>query len=211
MRFIERRNSDNPAVPASGKPLLNRNIGLTLIELLIVTMMLAVISLTIYTVFSNGIKIWNRINQEMPQEELNIFFDKFSGDMINAFSFKNISFTGKDEEMSFATFIDSQKLQARTVGKVHYFFDRENGVLKREEMDFSDIYREEIGKTQKILHNIKALKFYYYVYEAEKNEYLWKDEWDKDHLPLAARIELEIMYGDQIGKFTKTVSIPVSS
>jgi len=210
MRFIEKRNSGK-ILSASGKSLLSRNIGLTLIELLVVTMILAIISLTIYSVFSNGIKIWSRINREIPEEEVNIFFDKFAVDLTNAFSFKNISFVGKDEEMSFATFVDSQKLQARTVGKVHYFFDRENGVLKRDEMDFSDIYKEETGKTLKILHNVKTLKFYYYVYEAEKNEYLWKDDWDKEHLPLAARIELEIIYGDQVSRFRKTVNIPVSS
>ena len=49
------------------------NNAFTLVELLIVTAMLAVISLAIYSTFSSGLKIWQRVSKPIPEEDLGIF------------------------------------------------------------------------------------------------------------------------------------------
>jgi len=184
--------------------------GFTLIEMLIVTAMLSVISLAVYATFNNGIKIWQKINQEMPAEDMNIFFEKFTADLRNSLKIGNVAFSGKEDEFEFATLVNSQRLGEATVGKVKYNYDYNNEKILREQMDYSAIYESGSGISRPSLGNVKSLKFSYYIYDSVKQEYLWQDEWKETSLPLAIRIELELKNNDRTDKFTKTVSIPVS-
>ncbi len=188
---------------------MRRNKAFTLIEMLIVTAMLSVVSLAVYATFNNGIKIWQRINQEMPAEEVDIFFEKFTSDLRNSLKVSNISSSGKEDEFELPALVNSRRL-GMTIGKVRYRFDYAKGALTRQRMDYSDIYNGESGIEEILLRNVKSLKFQYYIYDSEKQEYLWQDEWIKQELPLALRIELELKNNDQTNKFIKTVSIPVS-
>ena len=207
--------------------------GFTLIELLIVTALLAVISLSIYATFNSGVKIWQRVNKQIPEEDLDIFFEKFALDLRNSFKFNGLNFLGEEKRLEFSTLVNpvrdrpplggrlllpvisngvnSPGINKKTVGKAIYLYDSESKIIKRTLLDFSQIYNGEEGTTQQVLKNVKLLKFRYYLYDKEKKEYLWQDEWLKEDLPLAVRIELDVVDGAQINKFIKTVSIPVSS
>lgn len=186
-----------------------RKRGFTLIEMLVVVAMLGVISLAIYTTTTNGIKIWQRINRQIPQEDLNIFFEKFATDLRNSLEYTDMNFLGKEDELEFPTLVNSPRLKIRTVGKIRYIYDYNNGVINRQQLDFSHIYNDENGITQQLLKDVKTLRFQYYIYDAEKKEYLWQEERIVG-LPLAVRIELEVKYGTQTAKFTKTVGIPIT-
>ncbi len=183
----------------------------TLVELLIVTAMLSIISLAIYSTFNNGIKIWQRINRSLPEEGLGIFLDKFSLDLKNTYKFTGLEFSGDRNRLEFMTLVNSPGLQKRTVGQVIYSYDSQNKILNREQRDYSQIYNDREGLANKVLTDIKSLKFRYYFYDGQRKKYLWLDEWSQETLPLAVRIEFEV--GKEIGtnKVTKTVSIPVSS
>ncbi len=184
--------------------------GFTLIELLIVSVMIPIVAFAIYASFNNGVKIWQRINKEIPGEDLNIFFDKFALDLRNSFKFSGIKFSGKKNAVGFASIINSQRMQKVTVGEVIYSYDSKNSVLTREQKDFSNIYSNEKGAIRQLLKGVKSARFRYYFYDAQNKEYFWDDEWLKEGLPLSVRVELEIEQGNQINKFIRTVSIPVS-
>jgi prepilin-type N-terminal cleavage/methylation domain-containing protein len=190
--------------------------GFTFIEMLIVTMMLALVSLAIYATFSNGIKIWHKVNLPTPEEDVNIFFDKFSSDLRNCFKFTGIYFSGTKDALEFATLVSSPQLQIRTVGKVIYSYTMEDSLLAREARDYSQMYTDTQGTVAQSMKNVKAVRFRYYYYDTGYKEYRWLDEWPKDEtskeaLPLAVRVELEIGDGVQARTFTKTVSIPAGS
>jgi hypothetical protein len=68
--------------------------------------MMPVVAFAIYASFNNGIKIWERVNKEIPGEDLNIFFDKFSVDLKNSFKFSGIKFSGKKNEVAFASIVN---------------------------------------------------------------------------------------------------------
>lgn len=183
--------------------------GFTLIEILIVTVMLSIVSLAIYATFTSGIKIWQRVNQVIPEEDLVIFFDKFAADLRNSFKFSNISFSGEVDSLEFATRINSPAFNKITVGKMVYSYAPGPKILNREQQDFSQVYTEQEGTIQQSLRNIISLKFQYYAYDAEIKAYFWQDEWEQEELPLAVKVELEYDFGRQTDKFTRTVSIPV--
>ena len=185
--------------------------GITLIELLIVTVLLCVISFTLYATFSNGIKIWQRVNQEILEEDIDIFFEKFSTDLRKSFNFTSIHFSGDEEKIEFATVVESQRLKHRSVGKVIYFYDSSLKAIGRKQLDFSQISdNDERDMVVQLLKDVVSLKFQYYLYDNQSKEYLWQDKWEREKLPLAVRIELELGNVGQINKITRTVAIPVN-
>lgn len=188
----------------------SHKLGFTLLEMLVVVVILSLVALAIYAILNNGIKIWQKANRQLPEEDLNIFFDRVSLDIRNAFKFSGINFSGTTDKLEFSTLVNSPKLKKRTVGRVIYAYEPDAGVLSRSEQDFVDIYASNNNAVWQKLINAKALKFEYYFYDEQNKTYFWQDEYNKESLPLAVRLELEFDNGAGIKKFTKTISIPSS-
>ena len=199
----------------------NRVKGFTLIELLIVTGILSLISLAIYASLSNGIKIWQKVNQSVVEEDLGIFLDNFTYDLRNTLKYGGIDFLGQEERIEFPTLINSQRLKMKTPGQITYAYPQGialpvplkegayNNVLSREEKDISQVFEGRQGRLRQVLKNIKSLRFRYSYYDREKKENIWQDECLGDLIPLAVRIELELKDGASSSKFVRTVSIPI--
>ncbi len=187
------------------------NNAFTLVELLIVTAMLAVISLAIYSTFSSGLKIWQRVSKPIPEEDLGIFFDKFRVDLKNTFKFTGLKFTGSKDSLGFPTLINSNTLQKKTVGQIIYSYDSYAKILNRRQRDINQIYNDKEGIAAQSLVNVESLRFNYYFYDELTKKYLWEEEWEKEKFPRAVRIELEVSNGSGTNKFIRTVSIPVSN
>ena len=181
----------------------------TLVELLIVTAITAVISLAIYTTFNNGLKVWQRVNNAVPEENLNLFFDRFGSDLRNALKFSSLPFLGDRYRLEFPTLVNSPKLARRSIGKALYSYEPSGGNLNIELRDFSGIYNGEEIVKQSALSGIKSLKFWYYFYDKGIKDYVWLEEWLKEGIPLAVRVELEFDDGSQVKKYSRTISIPV--
>ncbi|MCM8800546.1 MAG: GspJ family type II secretion system protein [Candidatus Omnitrophica bacterium] len=184
--------------------------GFTLIEILIVSGLVVVISLAIYATLSNGLRLWQRLNQAKEEEEVLIFFEKFLLDLRNAFKFKGIDFVGKNDLLEFATLVKSPSLKKTTVGKVIYYYDKDEERLVRKRLNFSQLYYEE-DLWQESLNYVKKFKLQYYFYDKDKKEYFWLEDWPiKENLPLAIRIAFDFDNGKQILRFIRTVNVPVS-
>lgn len=189
--------------------LFSQRAGFTFAEMLIVTVMMAVISLAIYAALSNGVRIWQRVNQNNPNEDLIIFLDKFSRDLRNSFKFTGISFIGEEDQLEFTTLVNSTNLKIKTVGKVSYRYSTTSETLIRQQKDFSQAYLGSNTPTQK-LDGVVSLQFKYYLFDTEIGEYYFTERWSKTQSPLAVRIELEFNDGTKNRKITKTVSLPVN-
>lgn len=185
--------------------------GFTLIEMLVVSSMIVVISLAIYSSFSNGLKIWERANKTIPEEDLNILFDRFTADVRNSFNFEGIEFVGEDDRLEFITLVESKRLGFKSVGQVRYYYDSISGAIKKEVRDFSHIYRDDEGVIKYITKSVKSVKFFYYILDPEKKSYFWLEETDDGVLPSAIRMVVELKDEDEIVEFTKTVNIPLTS
>lgn len=184
--------------------------GFTLVEMLVVTVILSIVSLAIFTTFNNGIKIWQRVSVLLPEEDLDIFFDRFSSDVKNSLRFDGLKFTGTEYALELITIVNTPRFQNMTPGKVIYSYNQHSKIINREELDFSHIYTEEKGIATRSINNIKSFRLQYYFRDKERKQYFWQAEWMKEELPLAVRLELEFDDGSQIRKFTKTVSIPIA-
>jgi len=233
------RKGKNPVFPRAFTPPLptaKRNwgqegAGFTLIEILLVVTMLSLVGITIYTAFSNGVRVWQRMSQSLPEEDVGIFFEKLSGDLRNSFNYsgiktspfekggpslsspfekgglRGIKFTGTKDTISFPTLlnISDEGKTGKGIGRVTYFFDVQAGSLNKREESYSQLYQNSAVASRKLADDIKALNLQYYCYDTRQKVYFWKNDW-QEGLPLAVKVE--VGYGDG-AKVCKVISLPV--
>ncbi len=186
----------------------NRMRAFTLIELLIVSVLMSVVSLALYATFNSGIKIWQRISQTVIDEDASIFLSKFRRDLSNGVRFAGIDFSGDSQQIRLPALIYSPQLALRTVGEVIYAY--KDGEISRKERDFSHIYGQQEGFYESVLKDLEYCKFTYYSYDREAKEYFWEEEPAEGSLPLAVKIELEYKGAGRPRRFIQTVDIPVN-
>ncbi|MDP3042453.1 MAG: prepilin-type N-terminal cleavage/methylation domain-containing protein [Candidatus Omnitrophota bacterium] len=184
-------------------------LGFSLVELLVVTAMLGIISLAIFSTFNNGLKVWQKINKPLAEEDLGIFFDKLTQDLSNCLKSAGIPFTGGQNNLGVPTLVSSLRLKIDSVGLVTYAYVQQSGVLNRQSKDFSQLYNQQEDSPVVLLKNIASFKFEYYYFDTQKQEYIWKEEWLGAGLPLAVRVGLSLNDSSGTDKITRTISIPI--
>lgn len=196
--------------------------GFTLIELILVTAMLAVVGLAIYTAFVSGVQIWQRVTRTTETEDVALFFKNISYDLRNSFKLGTIRFRGEHQRVSFPTRIKHHTIEGveDSIGKVTYAFDRRNKTLEKVQADYSEVYRKKAGVKRTLATGVASLSFEYYVFDAEREKYSWVTNWQardepfgreiEYNLPLIVKIEVGLPDGDFEKKFVKTVYIPTA-
>jgi prepilin-type N-terminal cleavage/methylation domain-containing protein len=184
--------------------------GFSLIELLIVTMILSVVSLAVFSTFSSGLEIWHRINRKTTNEELVIFCHRLRIDLSNSFKFTGIDFIGREDKLEFASLVNFPALTTKSVGQVIYELDEYNHALVRIKKDYSAIYTGQEARPEQVLQSIKNIQFQYYFFDPKTKEYAWQDEWLKKELPLAVKLEVEFDDEEIRHKFVQTFGVPVA-
>jgi prepilin-type N-terminal cleavage/methylation domain-containing protein len=185
----------------------NNTCAFTLIELLVVTVMMSVVCLAIYSTFSSGARIWQRVNRMSLNEDLNIFFDRFNADVGNSVRYAGLKFSGKTDRLELPTLVSSPALEAKTVGMAIYSCAQDT--LSRAQTDYSQVYQDVSPAPRHMIRGLTSCNFTYYQYDEEKKEYSWVEEWTEDALPLAVRLALSVKTVNGVQNMVKTVSIPV--
>ncbi|MFH1045534.1 MAG: prepilin-type N-terminal cleavage/methylation domain-containing protein [Candidatus Omnitrophota bacterium] len=192
--------------------------GFTLIETLLVTSMLAVVSLAVYGTFNSGIKIWQRLTQRMPVEDVSILFEKMTDDLRNSFSFDGLPFIGLGQSFSCATLVNT-KLQSGpeglSAGKVVYFYNPKNKTINRQQFNYSEIYEDVFTRSRQMSEQVYSLRFQYYYYDPLRRVHGWKELWleedEEARLPLAVRMTISFMENEEIREETKTIALPCAT
>ncbi|MCG8430545.1 MAG: prepilin-type N-terminal cleavage/methylation domain-containing protein [Candidatus Omnitrophica bacterium] len=183
--------------------------GFTLVEVLITTVIVAVISLAIYSSLAQGLSLYQRVRTGVPEEDVNIFFYKFNMDLKNSFVYQEQGFSGNEEEFSFWTLTPSRQFEAKTAGKVSYRFDPGSEILSRRVSDYSEVAEGSEPQDATYLGGVRMVRLAYYFFDEEKKEYEWRRECtEEDILPFAVRVEVALEDGVDDSVFTKTVFLP---
>lgn len=197
--------------------------GFTFVELLLVTAMLSVIGLAIYSTFSSGINFWLRLSQEKNDEDVIIFFEKISSDLRNSFRYRDIDFKGSGDEVSFPVIAEFETKHGKRkgVGRVDYVFDRRGESIKVKQSNYSEVYLGRPHYERELVNNIRSLNFKYYYYNPEEEKYFWTGSWQsrddasfgvvaEKKIPLAVRIEVEVKDENRSRIFQRTVFMPAA-
>ena len=173
----------------------------TLVEMLVVVTLLSILSLTVYATFASGMRLWQRIQDSgLSSNKTVLGLEKFTSQMRQALDFPKIGCAGKSNAVAFGFLSDTEIL------KITYFLEEKS--LFRKEESFKDILAEkEQAKARKLISDIEDLKFSFAYPEEGKDQYSWKDTWNKEEgMPAIVKIELKT----KDANFVKTVIIPTS-
>ncbi|MBF0122847.1 MAG: prepilin-type N-terminal cleavage/methylation domain-containing protein [Candidatus Omnitrophica bacterium] len=187
----------------------------TFIEILLVTSLIAILSLSIFTCFSNGLKLWDRSRREILTEDISIFFDRFASDLRNTFIFSTIPLDGGENSFVFPTVVltKADEYGSRRneefvdqLGRVRYAFDFEKGAIMRQQANYSQSTRNDWADAKTMAVGIKELKFKYY-YSGIKEYQLHAD--NSVVLPSAVEVAVRFMQGGEEKTMSRFVSIPL--
>ncbi len=165
----------------------------TLIELLITVTIFSAVSIVIYATFNSGMRIWRRVEKFNLADVRNLIkIEKLNKELRQSFIFKEteIVFSGKKNQIQFATVIDSE------VNNVVYSFDSGSKTVLRGTAKLSDILaakekKEELSPNMFLyLSKVDEFSMSYFYYDVKKGAYLWKEEWKENILPAAVKFTM---------------------
>ncbi len=190
--------------------------GFTFIEILLVTALMASLSLAIFLCLSSGLKLWQRTQAVLVEEDVAIFFDKFSADLRNAFNFSTLAVDGREYSFTFPTIVwmPADRGSARAAlgfvdqfGRVRYTFDSAKGVVTRELANYSQGTRQvwSDAAPQALVHGATEVRFRYY-YSGHKDENYSSQA--KSSLPSGVEIEVRFNDGENGRTFKRFFPVP---
>jgi len=189
--------------------------GFTLIELLIAVSIFGIIAVSIMSVFSRGLDIYNRVRAYGNQQvDAVLFFEHIERDIRSIFYFSSIGFSGSNNSLSFPGLVrmGSGEKSKVSVGRIYYYFDETTGYLVKAEQTYPlAVSKEEdtVTKRRRLFH-VKQMLFKY-LYINSEGEYEWKDKWDsKDGIPKAVMVTIEFNSAGRDYIWSKIILIPVA-
>lgn len=149
-------------------------LGFTLIEILMVTSLMAVLGLAIYRSVINGLKIWERNSLDSNAEDVAIFLDKIAYDLRNTLRHSSVPMFGNATAVSFSTMVrtleDERKRATISVityidqiGRVEYYYDEVRGSLMRRQANYSQALDRTFGEGRELVKSIRGLQFSYFL------------------------------------------------
>ena len=154
----------SPRGEAAGRP--GRNYrewgerGFSLIEVFLVAGLLSVVLLTIFSVYSGGIKIWNMAQQfwVVQDRQFILSFEKVKKDIkgyIRDFDEEEMLFEGDRKEFSFPS------LSGLEIIKVIYKFDKNSKAVVKQKVKFTDSLKEKMKENITALFPAEGCEFEY--------------------------------------------------
>ena len=136
--------------------------GFSLVELLLVLSLAPIVFFAVYSNFSSGVKLWQRLQVKTPEEDQVIFRLKTQRDFQNALRYVPVPFQGEDTNVAFMACIAATELGGdRAIGQVRYFYDDSHNTIVREVRDFSQLYREAQGQVTVMQANVGSFSLQY--------------------------------------------------
>jgi prepilin-type N-terminal cleavage/methylation domain-containing protein len=193
-----------------------RRRGFTFIEIMLVSVIFATISVAIFTCLSNGIKLWERGKQLVVEEDAAVFFDRFASDLRNSFSYTKIPFTGEEFHLEFSTIVwtPADRVSVRAdegvidqIGRVKYAYDPERSVLTRVQANYSQATHEKWGDEEIVVPQVKELRLHYF-YGSSKDPHMSAEA--ADGVPSGVEVYLVVSGSGGKGEkmFKRYVAIP---
>ena len=182
----------------------------TLIELIVSVAILSVIVVSIYSVFSLGVRTWRRGNENTSLQKIRLGLLKMENELKRSFFFSKVPFRGTSSEIIFPLAIKVE--EAERVYIVTYYIDDDKATgfknLMRREMVFSDGLKDE-EVLEKKLFSAASIQFGYPFKSGDISDSIeWQDSWGEPQgkMPSGVRITFKIDDGNE--DYNKVVIIP---
>lgn len=148
-----------------------RPAGFTLIEMILVTAIVAVLTVSLYQALAMGINIWKRSQMFSAEENIMIFLDKITKDLSNAMDFSLFTFEGTDSTIKFTAIVSvpmgrwggpEVDVYAPQIGRVEYGQDPEGHFIYRRQANYGQATHNQFGAEQQLTGPVESLSFKYF-------------------------------------------------
>ncbi|MBL8012883.1 MAG: hypothetical protein JNN05_03460, partial [Candidatus Omnitrophica bacterium] len=159
--------------------------------------------------------LWEYSRRSGIEEDVNIFLDKFSEDLRNAFYFKSIPFQGLENKIIVPTFVsvraDDRSIQSGEerivqMGSVKYYYDYENHLIRRAQANYANALRERFAEEKVLVKSIDSLKFTYFLPGDHGAQPYAKIQ---EIVPSSIYVEIQYSDGRSDHKIGRMIAIPV--
>ena len=171
-----------------------RREGFTLIELLMVTAILSMVLLAIFSTYSSGIRIWRGVKEAglLEKRELYTSLEKIKRELMGHIrDFSHIEFEGSRDKLIFPA--------ASKEGVMHmtYYFDKNSNTFFRESYRFSDSLKEKMDRKKREAFSADGVEFSYLFYDLEKETGVWMTDFEEAKEGVPEAVKLDIRMGQE--------------
>lgn len=188
--------------------------GFTLLELLAAMSLTAIAALTVLSLFSKGIDIWEDVAFRGSSEyEAALFLEEIEKELKNCVNFPEIQFLGEAETIGFPAVINKNSGSSQeAIGRVKYSYDKDKMAIYKIKAVYPDCTQEGLSSPYKILGLVESASFEYAALNAE-GALSWTGLWqDKQIIPKAVRVRIKLATNkgsDKAHNFERVVYIPI--
>ncbi len=188
----------------------------TLVEVLLVSSLVALVSLAIFRCFGNGLKLWGKAQHLNREAEVVIFLDKMAEDLRSTVVMSGFNFKGTAQQLSFPATVNTRADQRSArkkeemvwqIGAVKYRYDVEGRAIYRQQANYAQASKKRWSQEEvPVVKGIEGLEFHYDI--ASDKGFLLKSE-ISEGVPLGVMVE--VRFNDEGGphQFKRFLSIPV--
>ena len=187
--------------------------GFSLLEMLLVTALVASISLAVFLCLSNGLKLWKKMQAVRTAEAVTVFFDRLAVETANAFLFSTLSVEGEISALTFPTIIYAMtdakssrvdEVAGEQIGVVRYFYDEVSGQIVRQQADYGRAVHGNWQTPVQVAPGVSSLRFLYY-YPGSSEALPFKEG---QILPAGIMVEVEWVEQKQNRKIARYFVLP---
>lgn len=189
--------------------------GFTLTEVLLVSAMLALISLAVFNAFSNGFKLWARGEHVMVEGDTAMFLDRIAEDLRQVSLISGIPFKGEATQLSFPAVIMAPTDQrgsranegtAQQLGAIQYTYDPLRKKIFRSQATYGQALKSQWSQPVEVADLIEGISLHYY-FTVEHGIDI-KDQTDQG-IPMGVEIDVQYLVGDRTFHMRRFLVIPV--
>lgn len=190
-----------------------RRVGMTLLELLIATALVAVAALVVAQAFAAGVRVWHRSSQLGGHyADAVLALELLQQDVRNTLPSRQAAFRGG------ATWVEIPALVMAAgkdegggqPGLIRYDFDSAGQKLDRV-LTSSDVLAPGVSRRAVVAGGVKSMTFLYVERgEAAGGSVVWTRAWEgRTNNPAAVKVMWRGQQGENAFEFERTVSLPV--
>ena len=181
--------------------------GFTLMEILLVSVLIATVSIAIFGVMNNGIKLWSRGMVVDKKGDLFIGLEKIAQDFRSTLPFSLIQFKGYESHVSFATIVltkaDTHGSRAEEglideLGAVEYRYDAALGKIFRRQAGYGQALKRQWGDDQEIASGLTDVHFDYFLGGPKTSDRREKIE---SQIPTGVMMRVRLAQGPEMHRY----------
>jgi type II secretory pathway component PulJ len=186
------------------------------IELLIVTSILALVIGAVGACLISGLRVWEiAADFNTVESEALIGLEMMEKDLMNSYVFHGIAFDGRSAQVSFpgstceSEDIGQSATECRKIGTVRYLFNEKEKRLSRKVWAYPSLEPEGL---ETVVKNLDGLELSYFSVPSDGDAVrTWKDTWESEtNLPDGLRIEMVFHDEKKEVRFRRLVMLPGS-